>query len=440
MEWAVLGSFCLMLLICVALGVPILYALLAGLLLFVLYALRRGFSPRQVLSMAAEGVGTVFPILTAFLFIGMMTALWRAAGTIPVTVIYASGAVRPSVFLLMAFLLNCVISFLTGTSFGTAATMGVICTAMGAALGADPVLTGGAVLSGAFFGDRCSPVSTSALLVCAVTGTDIYSNIRRMVKSAGVPFALTLCIYLALGPVFPGEGTLPDTEGVFSRVFVLSPVCLIPAAVILISAVLRIKVKAAMALSILSAVPVCLFVQGMSAGEVALTALRGFRPDDARAAAMIGGGGILSMVNVAGIVCISSAYSGIFKRTGLLDGTKRWIASVSRRTTPFAAMLLTAVFSCMIACSQTLAILLCGQICGGGYEDRDRLALDLEDTAVVISPLVPWSIAGSVPLTAIGAPMASMAASFFLILLPLCRLASSLWKKHRAGKEGPEED
>ena len=115
--------------------------------------------------MALGGVKTVSGILLTFLVIGVLTAFWRASGTIPVIVCYASGLIRPSVFLLMSFLLNCGISFLTGTSFGTAATMGVICASMGSAMHISPVLTGGAVLSGAFFGDRCSPLSTSALLV-----------------------------------------------------------------------------------------------------------------------------------------------------------------------------------------------------------------------------------------------------------------------------------
>ena len=131
MEWLILGVFSISLLICIILGIPILVALSFGLLLFLLYGRRKGFSWRELAGMAFDGIKTVSNILITFLLIGVMTAFWRASGTIAAIVCYASGLIRPSVFLLMTFLLNSMISVLTGTSFGTAATMGVICTTMG---------------------------------------------------------------------------------------------------------------------------------------------------------------------------------------------------------------------------------------------------------------------------------------------------------------------
>ena len=136
-----------------------------------------------------------------------MTALWRASGTIPFIVSKASTLIRPSVFLLMTFLLNSGLSVLTGTSFGTSATMGVICASMGSTMGVSPILTGGAVLSGAFFGDRCSPVSTSALLVAGITGTDIYKNIRGMIRTSLIPFIAACVIYFAIGVSVSAEGS-----------------------------------------------------------------------------------------------------------------------------------------------------------------------------------------------------------------------------------------
>ena len=221
MEWLIIGVFSASLLICIGLDISILWALGFGLALFLLYGRKKGFSWQELLGMVVRGVMTVKNILITFLLIGILTALWRAAGTIPVIVCYAAGWIRPSVFLLMTFLLNCGISLLIGTSFGTAATMGVICATMGNAMGVSPVLTGGAVLSGIYFGDRCSPVSTSALLVAAVTGTDIYGNIRRMLRSALIPFLVSCAIYLAAGaavtaeelPVQPGHPDPPAQPG-----------------------------------------------------------------------------------------------------------------------------------------------------------------------------------------------------------------------------------
>ena len=457
MEWLILGVFSASLLICIGLDISILWALGFGLALFLLYGRKKGFSWQELLGMAVRGVMTVKNILITFLLIGILTALWRAAGTIPVIVCYAAGWIRPSVFLLMTFLLNCGISLLIGTSFGTAATMGVICATMGNAMGVSPVLTGGAVLSGIYFGDRCSPVSTSALLVAAVTGTDIYGNIRRMLRSALIPFLVSCAIYLAAGMIgsagaagtagtagasgsagaagAAGAGAAAigalDLQGIFSRAFVLHWSALIPAAVIFTLALCRVNVKIAMAASIASAIPLCLILQNMHMPELLRVAVFGFFPQDPEVAAMVSGGGIVSMLRVAGIVCISSSYSDIFKQTGLLDGVKKAIATIGSKTTSYTAAMVTSIAAGMIACSQTLTILLTNQLCSDLNPDKEQFAVDLEDSAVVIAPLVPWSIAGAVPLSAIGAPMSAILASFYLILLPLWRNALSLIEKRR---------
>ena len=182
-----------------------------------------------------------------------------------------------------------------------------------------------------------------------------------------------------------------------------------------------------MAASIMSAVPLCLFLQKMSAVELLRTAVFGFCPTDADVAVMISGGGIFSMFRVAGIVCLSSSYSGIFQKTGLLDRAKTGVLCAEKKTTAFIATLGTSFLACMIACNQTLTILLANQLCGDGYQDKEQLALDLEDSAVVISPLIPWSIAGGAPLSTIGAPVAAITAAFYLFLLPLWRSVQS-WK------------
>ena len=178
MAWLTLGLFAAGLLLCLFCKLSVLYALSFGLLLFSVYARRSGFSWTEILRMALRGVWKIRGILITFVLIGTMTALWRAAGTLPVVVCYAAGFIRPSVFLLMTFLLNCAVSVLTGSAFATSATMGVICAAMGRTAGISMQLTGAAVLSGAYFGDRCSPVATSALLVAELTHTNIFDNIN----------------------------------------------------------------------------------------------------------------------------------------------------------------------------------------------------------------------------------------------------------------------
>ena len=188
METIILLLFVCILLGCVLLDISILYALLLGYILFAVYSFKKGFSFKEIIRMSLEGVKTAKNILITFVLIGILTALWRAGGTIPTIVCYSVKIMQPKLFFVITFLLNALVSFLTGTSFGTAATIGAICVTMGHALELNPIMVGGAMLSGAFFGDRCSPVSTSALLVADLTKTDLYKNIKLMLKTAVVPF------------------------------------------------------------------------------------------------------------------------------------------------------------------------------------------------------------------------------------------------------------
>ena len=135
--------------------------------------------------------------------------------------------------------------------------------------------------------------------------------------------------------------------------------------------------------------------------------------------AMMNGGGLKSMIKVAAIVSLSSCYAGIFEGTGLLKPIQGKIEALSRKITPFGATFVVAAVASMIACNQTLSIMLTHQLCKEGNPDNKRFAIDLENTAVVLAPLVPWSIAGAVPLAAVGAPIASVAVASYLYILPI---------------------
>ncbi|MBR0026582.1 MAG: sodium:proton antiporter [Clostridia bacterium] len=428
-----LSAFVLILLGCIAAGVPILYALLAGYLLFTGYSLWCGFSLREVFAMSLRGIKTAKNILITFLLIGILTALWRAGGTIPTIVAYSVQAMEPRLFLAVTFLLNCLVSFLTGTSFGTAATMGTICMTVGMALSLNPVLMGGAILSGVYFGDRCSPVSTSALLVSELTKTNLHSNIRGMLKSAAVPLALSCLLYLGLGLLMkPAAGEIPDIRAMFLSEFRLGWPTLIPVAVILGLSLARVNVKLSMLAAILASIGVCLIFQRNSAAELLRFSVLGFTAKDSALAPMLNGGGIRSMLNVGGIVCISSCYSGIFEGTGLLDPVKKLIDGLCKKLSPYPVFLIVSFLSVMVACNQTLATMLTHQLCGESEESPYLTAMYLENSVIVVAGLIPWCIACNVPLTTVGAPMLSVCAAFYLPLILLCSLFLFRKKKKSA--------
>lgn len=141
------------------------------------------------------------------------------------------------------------------------------------------------------------------------------------------------------------------------------------------------------------------------------------------------------MLTVMATVCISSAYAGIFAETRMLARLQQVIEMLGHRIGACGATMITATCAAALACNQTLTIMLTHQLCGGLYGDdeseRSAQAIDLEDSAVVIAPLIPWSIAGAVPLATINAPTLSLAAATFLYLLPLSRmLASAVRRRH----------
>ena len=138
--------FVCILLGCVIFDISIVAALALGYVLFAAFALSKKFTLRQLLEMSLEGIRTTGTILITFLLIGILTALWRAGGTIPAIVSYSAGLISPDLFPLITFLLCCMVSFLTGTAFGTSATMGAICISVAQTLGLDLVPIGGAVL------------------------------------------------------------------------------------------------------------------------------------------------------------------------------------------------------------------------------------------------------------------------------------------------------
>lgn len=190
-EAVVLLIFAVLLLGCVVTGVSVVYALGGGLVCFCIYTRYCGYSMRQLGSMVWQGIWNSRTILRIFVLIGFLTALWRASGTIPSIVYYSAASMVPRYYLLLTFLLCCGMSMLTGTSFGTVSTMGVICASIGRAIGIPPAYIGGAVMSGIYFGEQCSPLSSSALLICDLTETDIYANIVQVFRVVLVPFAAT---------------------------------------------------------------------------------------------------------------------------------------------------------------------------------------------------------------------------------------------------------
>ena len=358
-EACALLLFAAAIVVCATTGVSVVFALCFGFFVFTGYGLFKGFTLRALFPMMMKGVKATAGIVIVMGLIGMLTGSWRASGTIARLVGDAAGFISPAWSLTTVFLINGAVSTLLGTSFGTAATLGVISMTMTNAMGVDPFLAGGAVLAGVFVGDRCSPVSTSAALVAIVTHTSLYANIRRMLVTGALPMALAVLLWTALGFLLPGHAVDLNITSVFARQFDLSLVTYVPAVI------------------------------------------------------------LISMVSVCLIVLISSTFSGLFEGTGLVRALETQIPRIARKITPFGTVLFTALVTSAISCNQALAVLLTEQLSRPICPNASERAAHLENTAIIIPPLIPWSIAGAVPIATIGAPATCVLAAFYLWLLPV---------------------
>jgi len=422
--------FSLSLIFCLLLKYSVIYALIVGYIIFVTYGLIKGHDLKVLIKKSFEGVLTVKNILLVFILIGMITALWRASGTIAFIVYMGSKLISPSILILLTFLLCSILSFLIGTSLGTAATMGFICVSIGKAMGINPYYLGGAVLSGIYFGDRCSPMSTSALLITELTKTNLYTNIKLMLKTSIIPFVTTCLFYLFLGLKSSTSPVGIDATNIFKENYNLNIVVIVPAILIIILSLFKVNVKKTMLVSIVISFIIAMFFQKESVTSLINYCVYGFHHSNEKLNLMMKGGGILSMLNVGLIVAISSSYSGIFKETKMLVLMKKYLKEFSKKTSNYFVIFLSSIISGAIACNQSLGIILTYELCEE-LEDKQNMAIILENTIVLLAGLIPWNIAMAVPLKTVDIGLMSGLFAFYLYFLPLWNLFLGIIKKKR---------
>lgn len=407
--------------------VSIIYPLLLGIIGFTLVSLRQGYTLNHLLNMMLSGIQKSLIVIKIFVLIGLITAVWRACGTIPFIVYYGMAFMSAKYFILSAFLLCCIVSFLLGTSFGTVGTIGVVLMVLAKSGHVDVNITAGAIIAGAYFGDRCSPMSSSANLVAALTNTKIYTNIINMMQTSIMPLLLSIIGYLYLSyhnPLLFYDNQIGN-EIITS--FNINIIVLFPALIILLLAAFRVDVKISMSISIVSGILIGLFVQHIAPLQMLNYIATGYSMEKSGFLAdIIQGGGLYSMLKVASIVLISSAYSGIFEGTGLLRDIECFFEKLSDKLNVYPALILSSIATASFSCNQTLAVMLTYQFEHKIYQRRGlsnyRLALDMENTVILISALIPWNIAGAVPAATLSADAGFIGYAFYLFLVPLTNL------------------
>lgn len=414
----------IVLIISVAKGIDVLIPLVLVVSIFLLLSLKKGFTLKESVRMAYDGGKKSFIVLQIFILIGSIISSWMISGTVAAIVYYGINLINPNLFIVSAFILSAIVSLLIGTSFGTIGTVGISLMVMARAGDANIYAVAGAILSGAYFGDRCSPMSSSANLIATITGTELYKNIKNMIKTSMIPLIVSLILFTLLSLKNPMNYENSNIAALITKYFNINILVLIPAVIIIILSVLKVKVKTSMIISMISASIIAYCSQNYSVKEILEALLWGFKlPINNPLASIIKGGGIISMVKLSIIVFMSSALTGIFEGANLLESIETKLNKIKSPYKIFIATIVSSIISAMIGCTQVLAVMLTKTIMETTYRkhglDNYRLALDLENTAIVIAPLIPWNVAVLVPLTNLQVSPKAIVYSFYLIAIPI---------------------
>ena len=410
---------------CVAGGVSTLWALWFGMVIFGILGRHRGASLRRMVSFAWSGGKKLVTLLLIFMMIGALTGLWRSSGTIAWFIYYGIQIIRPRLFILVAFLLTCLLSYALGTSFGVCGTAGIILMALGRSGGVSIPLTAGTVLAGAYFGDRCSPASSSALLVAALTKTHQYDNVKKMLRTGWLPLVMSLAVYAVLSWSHPLQVMDDTLLSQLRETFSLSLWAALPAVIMLVLPLCKVSIRWALCASSAVAFGVSFLCQHMAVGEIVLTLVRGFRLEG-DLGEILSGGGMSSMLSCAVTVMSTGLLAGLLEGLQIFDGVKERLDRLAERVGLFPAMLLTSTAAAAMFCNQSIAVMMGESFLRGSYEKRQatpgEMAMDLENSGIITAPLIPWNIAGSIPIAMMGSDIRALPYAVFLYLLPLCYL------------------
>ena len=403
---------------------PLVCPIWLGILLFTWLGKKRDIPLQTMWHDAWRQCRKMCTVLPFYVLIGCMTGLWRSGGTIAFFIYYGTRMIRPGWFILVTFLLTSLISYALGTSFGVVGTAGIILMALGRSGGVDPALTAGTILSGAYFGDRCSPASSSAALVAAATGTELRDNLKMMRRTGWLPLLVTTAAYTVLSlthPITGMEGSLlSDLAGSFH----LSLWAALPALVMIVLPLCRVSVRLSMALSAACAFLVTVFLQGAGIPEALRIAVMGYHPAAGALQQVLSGGGMISMVECSAIAVSTGLYAGLLGSVGALDGIRAVVRRLAEKTGVFPATAAAYLLIALTFCNQSTGAVMTPQLVEDIYRDRSvdygELAIDMENSGIVMSPLVPWNISASIPLMMLEVGAAAIPYAVLLYVIPLC--------------------
>lgn len=361
----------------------------------------------HVVSIGLQSIGIL-------IVVGMIVGTWIGSGTVPMIIFGGLKLLSPAVFLGVAMLMCAVVSVSLGTSWGTVGTVGLALMGIGAGFDIPMYWTAGAVVSGAFFGDKVSPLSDTTNLAPAVTGVNLFDHIRNMMPTTVPAMLVALAIYLVVGyeliAVNEVDATKIDliTSGIAQH-FDMGLILLLPPVLVITLSLMKMPALPSLFAGALAGAALAIFYQGATLHEVFIYMQNGYsiKTGVADIDSLLNRGGIQSMTWVITLVMIALALGGALERTRCLEVI---VESLLKRTRRFGSMqtaaIGTAVATNLVAGDPYLSIALPGRMFAPAYRGKGYSTLNLsravEEGGTLISPLVPWNAGGAVVITSLG--------------------------------------
>ncbi|MDP3719240.1 MAG: Na+/H+ antiporter NhaC [Acidobacteriota bacterium] len=423
---------------------PIALVLSAG--VGILIGTAHGHAWKDIEKGIVHGISLALGAVLILLTVGALIGSWILSGTVPTMIYYGLMLLSPTIFLPSACLLCCFVSLATGSSWTTAGTVGVALIGIAMAQGINPGLAAGAVISGAYFGDKMSPLSDTTNLAPAVAGTDLFTHIRHMLWTTMPSLVLAVILYVVMGlTITPPQDTAQVNAimDALAGTFVVGPHLLIPVAIVLALVVGRMPAFPALLIGSLVG---CLFAVVFQPQVVTsyaaspdlpawaalvkgawMSLFDGFKLESPNAALndLLSRGGMANMLNTVWLILMAMTFGAVMEATGMLQQIAAGILSMVRGTGSLVTATLVTTFGMnIIASDQYMAIVLPGRMFRAEYARRGlhpkNLSRALEDAGTMTSPLVPWNTCGAFMATTLGvATFAYAPYAFFNLISPV---------------------
>ena len=391
-------------------------------------AARHGSTWDDIQRVTGERIAAVLPVLLILLAIGMLIAAWVVSGTIPLIVYWGIRFVRPDMLALTAFIATAIMSLCTGTSWGSAGTIGVALMGMAGALHAPLPLVAGAVVSGAYFGDKMSPLSDSTNICAIAADVPLYRSIRHLLYTATPSVIVCLVVYTLASRFSPVAGDeLPESArvllGDIEGVFRLSIVALVPLLVVLWGIMRRYSPALAIMLSSAVALVIAVTLQGITPLDALTAAVAGARADMLHSSSTTPGpafvtlvqrGGLNSMATTLVVVIAAFLLAAAMEVSGALSMLiGRMLAGVKSVFTLIASTMAAGATMIALTSHGGVTALVIGGLFQPAYKERglapENLSRSLEDSVTITEPLMPWTVSAIFMATTLGVPTAQYA-------------------------------